>query len=71
MRRFRKSSNVRQLYLFVEAELEGAVSKAFDVRTVRPPSSVRCAAGLVDSCTPPLCLSPLRVEYMEEVVGYV
>ncbi|CAM9121156.1 unnamed protein product, partial [Scytosiphon promiscuus] len=39
---FRKSSSVRQLFLCVRSELEGAKSKAFDVRTLRPPSSVRC-----------------------------
>lgn len=41
LRTFRKSSDVRQLFLFVRSELEGAKTKPFDVRFVRPPSSVR------------------------------
>ena len=45
LRKFRKSSDVRQLFLFVREELDGAKTKAFDVRTVRPPISVRYTVG--------------------------
>ncbi|CAM9179295.1 unnamed protein product [Ascophyllum nodosum] len=41
LRSFRKSSEVRQLFLFVRSRLEEAESRPFDVRTVRPPKSVR------------------------------
>lgn len=41
LRTFRKTSDVRQLFLFVRSELEGAKTKPFDVRFVRPPSSIR------------------------------
>lgn len=46
VRRFRKNSTVRQLYLFVASELEGAKTKPFDVRTVRPSSSIRGLEGI-------------------------
>eukprot|EP00752_Nemacystus_decipiens_P004966 g4518.t1 len=45
LRKFRKVSAVRQLFLFVRAELEGAKNKPFDIRTVRPPSSIRSMEG--------------------------
>ena len=46
LRKFRKNSDVRQLFLFVRSELDGAKTKLFDVRTVRPPTSVRYSIGL-------------------------
>eukprot|EP00903_Cladosiphon_okamuranus_P012492 g11697.t1 len=45
LRKFRKASSVRQLFLFVRSELEGAKTRPFDIRTVRPPSSVRSMEG--------------------------
>lgn len=41
LRTFRKRSQVRQLFLFAMAKLDEAKSRKFDVRTVRPPKSVR------------------------------